>query len=119
MTDQHFTVSLVNAESRFVLRDTEHKPAQEIGEEAFVDVTVGDARHRVMYHTVVSEDYGGQGLASTLVRAAIDASIADGFLIVPVCSYVKAWVTRHPEYADHVIAVTPSHLSAVQAAVAK
>ena len=49
----------------------------------------------------------------------VDASEAEqperGFRIVPVCPYVKAWLKRHDDYAQHAVAVRPRHLEAVQA----
>lgn len=51
-------------------------------------------------HTVVDPANEGQGIASTLVRAALDAERAAGRRIVPVCPFVVSYVDRHPEYAD-------------------
>ena len=57
----------------------------------------GDAR--VFTHTEVPPQDEGQGLAAALVRAALDDTKAKGLRIVPACSYVVAFVRRHPEYA--------------------
>ena len=92
-------------ERRYVLLDGE----TEIGEEKYVDT--GD--QRVLFHTFVSKDYSGQGLASVLVRGVIDDLIASVDKVVPVCPYVKAWLPKHPEYADHVVEPTRAHLRAI------
>lgn len=87
----------------------------EIGEEAYVDVTDGGGRvERVFYHTGVSEDYAGQGLASTLVRAAVDDAIVDGAKVVPVCPYVKSWLRKHPDYAEHLVEPREDHVRAIK-----
>lgn len=51
-------------------------------------------------HTGVPAAVGGRGIAAALARAALDAARANGWRVVPACSYVAAWVSRHPEYAD-------------------
>lgn len=51
-------------------------------------------------HTFVPRAYRGAGIAQKLMDAAIAAARADGFTIVPVCSYVVAQFERHPEWAD-------------------
>jgi uncharacterized protein len=82
------------------------------GKTYFQDVLADDGtKQRIFPHTVVGEEFAGHGLASTLVRQALDASIADGFRIVAVCPYVKGWIAKHPEYQGHVDATTPEHLS--------
>lgn len=116
MTDERFEVQHLPDESRYVLLDhgEDGTHDDEIGVEQYVDMT--DAAERVLFHTVVSEEYSGQGLASTLVRAAVEDVIASGREIVPVCPYVAAWLPKHPEYAEHVVQPTAEHLAAVRAA---
>jgi len=116
MTTERFTVQDIREQSRYVLLDRGEDGGEpkEIGEEGYVDV--GD--DRVLYHTLVSDDYGGQGLASKLVRQVVDDAIAAGKGIVAVCPYVVAWLSKHPEYAEHVVERRPEHTEAVRAATA-
>ncbi|PKI92779.1 N-acetyltransferase [Actinomycetales bacterium SN12] len=113
MTEERFVVSELPDESRYVLIDRGDDGAQstEIGEESYVDV--GD--ERVLFHTAVSEEYSGQGLASKLLRAVVDDVIAAGKSIVPVCPYVVAWLPKHPEYQQHVVERRGEHVAAIKA----
>ena len=54
---------------------------------------------RIFTHTEVPPQDEGQGLAARVVKAALDDTRARGLKIVPACSYVVAYVLRHPEYA--------------------
>ena len=56
--------------------------------------------NRVAEHTLVPEAIGGRGVAGKLVEALIADAQAQGFRIVPQCSYVAAAFTRHPEWAN-------------------
>jgi predicted GNAT family acetyltransferase len=58
----------------------------------------GDSR--VFTHTEVPLADEGHGLGAELVRVALDDTKAHGFKIVPACSFVVAYVRRHPEYAS-------------------
>ena len=95
-------------DSRFVLLDG----AQEIGEERYLDV---EGAQRILFHTVVAEEYGGRGLASQLVQRVVEDTIAAGLAVVPVCPYVAAWLPRHPEYAAHVVEPSPEHHARLRA----
>ncbi|WP_309129382.1 GNAT family N-acetyltransferase [Microbacterium sp.] len=110
-----YTVEHEPDQSRYVLVDREAGASQpeEIGEESYVDVE----GERVLYHTVVSDEYAGQGLASLLVREVVEDTIASGLRIVPVCPYVAAWLPKHPEYAEHVAERRAEHGAAVRARV--
>ena len=55
---------------------------------------------RVAEHTLVPPEIGGRGVAGQLVAALIADARANGFTIVPACSYVAAAFQRHPEWAD-------------------
>lgn len=58
----------------------------------------GDAR--VANHTFVPPEMRGQGIAQKLVEALVADARAQGFTIVPECSYVEALFRRRPEWAD-------------------
>ncbi|CRK50414.1 GNAT family acetyltransferase [Rhodococcus sp. RD6.2] len=51
-------------------------------------------------HTVTETEFRGQGLAGALVAAALDTTRAEGLKIRTSCSYVDAYVAKHPEYQD-------------------
>ena len=54
----------------------------------------------VFTHTKIEEAFGGKGLGGELVRAALDDVRAHGLKAVPECPFVKAWIDKHPDYAD-------------------
>ena len=49
-------------------------------------------------HTGVPPEYEGQGIASQLARAGLDFARQQGYRIVAQCSFVDAYLRRHPEY---------------------
>ena len=51
-------------------------------------------------HTEVFPEFGGQGLATTLVREALDDVRAKGLRIHATCPFVRAFLQKHPEYQD-------------------
>jgi predicted GNAT family acetyltransferase len=55
---------------------------------------------RIFTHTEVPRADEGKGLASRLVKEALDDTRRAGFKIQPTCSFVVAYVRRHPEYRD-------------------
>lgn len=54
----------------------------------------------VFTHTEVGDAYEGQGLASTLVRGALDEVRAWNEPVVARCPYVAGWIDKHAEYQD-------------------
>jgi predicted GNAT family acetyltransferase len=60
---------------------------------------VARAGLRVAEHTLVPREIGGRGVAGRLVEALVADAAAQGFRIVPECSYVAASFARHPEWA--------------------
>jgi predicted GNAT family acetyltransferase len=65
---------------------------------------------RIFYHTVVTDEYAGQGLAGRLAKVALDETVAAGLRIVPVCPFIKGYIAKHPEYQASAVAITPAHL---------
>jgi predicted GNAT family acetyltransferase len=54
----------------------------------------------VFLHTETDEAFGGRGIAGALVRGALDEVRARGLRVTAKCPYVRAWIERHPDYAD-------------------
>jgi len=51
-------------------------------------------------HTVVPPELEGRGVGSRLVAAALNNARERGLRVVPQCSFVAAFIDRHPDYAD-------------------
>ena len=51
-------------------------------------------------HTEVPYALQGQGIASRLIRGALEAARAEGLKVVPRCSFVSAYIARHQEFGD-------------------
>jgi hypothetical protein len=49
-----------------------------------------------LVHTEVAPALEGQGIAARLVQAALDHAQAHGLKVRPRCSYVRAYMQRHP-----------------------
>lgn len=66
----------------------------------------GFLRYRVEADTIhllyveVPPEARGHGVAGELSRAALEFAKERGLKVVPVCSYVVAYIRRHPEYSE-------------------
>ncbi|WP_194911864.1 GNAT family N-acetyltransferase [Catenulispora rubra] len=56
----------------------------------------------VFVHTEIEPKFEGKGLGSVLARQALDATVARGEQIIPVCPFIAAYLRKHPEYDQHV-----------------
>ena len=65
-----------------------------------VGVTVYDERPEgwAFVHTEIEPDLEGHGLASRLVRVAMDAMAERGTAVLPTCPYVRSWLLKHPDH---------------------
>jgi uncharacterized protein len=88
-----------------------------IGKAAYKEYDGGEAPQRIFYHTVINEEYGGQGLAGRLATEALDETVKVGVGIVPVCPFIKKFLTKHPEYAGSTVRVAPAHLEFLDSAL--
>lgn len=95
MTDATINVHLDDDRKRFVIEAN--------GEEAGFAAFKEDGKVRVFNHTVIFEDFQGQGLSKPLIKAALDESIADGFKLEAACSAVEHFVEKNPVYAEHAV----------------
>ena len=55
-------------------------------------------------HTEVPKELGGRGVGSQLAKGALDQVRARGLKVVPLCPFIKAYIEKHAEYADLVVA---------------
>jgi uncharacterized protein len=51
-------------------------------------------------HTEVPPELGGKGVASALIKGALEQVRKDGLQVVAECEFVKAYIGKHSEYAD-------------------
>ena len=70
------------------------------GELAGVSEYRGGGSSRAYTHTEIDERFTGQGLATELIRAALDDARAQGVRVIPICPFVKAFLAEHREYLD-------------------
>ncbi|WP_346876107.1 GNAT family N-acetyltransferase [Rothia sp. (in: high G+C Gram-positive bacteria)] len=62
----------------------------------FFTYTESGGKQRIFPHTVVKEEFGGHGLASKLVKSALDQAIAAGYEPVIVCPPHQGLVGEAP-----------------------
>ena len=51
-----------------------------------------------LHHTEVPRALEGRGIAAALVRTTLEWARAGGLRVRPTCSYVAAYIGRHPEF---------------------
>ena len=56
----------------------------------------------ILVHTEVPKAFEGKGCGGMLVRAAVEYARVHHVRVVPVCPFARAYLQRHPEYADSV-----------------
>lgn len=53
-----------------------------------------------LIHTFVPQSLEGRGIASALVKFALEYAREKQLQIIPSCTYVEVWLRRHPEYRE-------------------
>ena len=77
--------------NRILQKDEAGKITAEI---TFPETTAGVF---VIDHTFVDESLRGQGMASKLVKAAVDEIQSRGGQVKATCSYARKWLNEHTE----------------------
>jgi hypothetical protein len=69
------------------------------GAVAFANYRIAPGRV-IITHTETPAPLRGRGIASQLVKGALELIRADGLKVVAGCSFVIDYLDRHSEYAD-------------------
>ncbi|OJV81455.1 MAG: hypothetical protein BGO37_05780 [Cellulomonas sp. 73-92] len=62
----------------------------------------------VFTHTEVPEEYEGQGIATQLVRSALDSVRARNLRVIALCPYVRAFLRKHEDEYRDLVGHTPA-----------
>jgi predicted GNAT family acetyltransferase len=84
------------------VRDNKTKSRFELdveGEIAFANYRLAPSSV-IITHTETPRELRGQGVASELVRGALELIRADGLKVVAGCGFVVEYLNKHPEFAD-------------------
>lgn len=77
----------------FVIEDGEQRLAE-------MEIAISDG-NLIVYHTEVSDELRGQGIASKLLEEMVDYARKNQLKVIPLCTYVNAQFKRHPDqYQD-------------------
>ncbi len=82
-------MDFIYEENRIYLKDINNNVIAEI------EFEKTDENFYNIYHTFVDESLRGQGIASILVKKAIEEIENRGFKVQATCSYAKAWIEKH------------------------
>ena len=71
---------------------------------------IGDQIARIEYikagnrifltHTEVPVALEGQGIGSSIIKAALEEVRANGWILIPMCPFVAMYIKKHPEWKD-------------------
>ncbi len=62
---------------------------------------IDDGETVTFTHTVVREEFGGQGIASALAKKALDDLSERGDrTVIPQCSFIAKFISDNSQYAD-------------------
>jgi len=89
------------------LKDNKTQHALELWVEdqrSFIGYEIEDEKIYLM-HTEVPESQTGKGIAATLVEKSFAYIESKKLKVVPACSYVQAFLKRHPEW-ERLVATT-------------
>ena len=85
---------------KVVLNEEAQRFEIELGEHlAVLDYHLRD-KTMSFIHTGVPRELEGNGIGSLIVRAGLDYARVEGYGVIPICSFVVAYIQRHSEYRE-------------------
>ena len=83
-----------------VMNEAEHRFEARLGDAvAFTEYRLCDGV-MILPHTVVPEAFAGRGVGGQLAEAALGYAREEGLEVIPTCSFIAGYITRHPEWHD-------------------
>jgi predicted GNAT family acetyltransferase len=70
------------------------------GVTAYAAYDLEDPNRIVFTHTIVPDELSGRGIANQLVKTGLEHAREKKLTVVPQCSFVAAFIKRHPEYEE-------------------
>lgn len=74
--------------------------------EAKLDGEIAFAEYRlidhgiILPHTVVPEAFEGKGVGSALARTALGYAREHELKVIPLCTFMAGYISKHPEWRD-------------------
>jgi uncharacterized protein len=59
-----------------------------------------DGNTIVMTHVGVPYEFRGQGLAAVIAKTGLEYARSKSLRVIPMCSYVAAYIRRNPQYLE-------------------
>ncbi|MFL6448404.1 MAG: GNAT family N-acetyltransferase [Bryobacteraceae bacterium] len=88
-------------EPEVILNQAAHRFEIRHGDDlAVLEYRLRGGNHLVLTHTGVPPRLAGKGVGALLVRTALEHAREHHLRLVPLCSFVQAYLRRHPEYGD-------------------
>ena len=73
------------------------------GATAFVTY-VRSAGVATFLHMEVPHELSGRGIGSALAQESLELARAQGYKVIPECPFITAYIRKHPEFLDLVVA---------------
>ncbi|KAA9331770.1 GNAT family N-acetyltransferase [Adhaeribacter soli] len=70
------------------------------GSQGMIEYEKLGEKHLDLYHTEVDPELEGKGVARVLVQRALEYCRQQNYQVTPTCTYVAAYIKRHPEFQD-------------------
>jgi predicted GNAT family acetyltransferase len=84
-----------------VLNEAAHRFEMRDGDDtAVLEYRLRGKDQMVLVHTGVPHRLEGKGVGALLARTALEHAREHQMRVVPLCSFVQAYLKRHPEYSD-------------------
>lgn len=83
-----------------VNNEAEHRFEARLGDAAaFTEYRLHDGT-MTLPHTEAPEAFAGRGVGGLLATAALSYAREQGLEVIPLCSFIAGYITRHPEWHD-------------------